>query len=622
MKKTVTLVEFTVYDRVLPLVSGYLKAYAEASGDIRNTYRFSTYTTTRNADFSSIVAGLLAYDADVYAFSCYVWNAALVRRVIDALVSVRPHLQVIVGGPQVMHNAAEYLNREREGVVVCNGEGEITFTNFLLQLSEAQPKLEQVPGISFYRDGELVTTQPQPRIKNLNDIPSPFLQGCFDSGYSIAVLETNRGCPFRCGFCFWGAATNDRVYKFDEERVLEELTWVARNNIVFLYLADANWGMIKRDEMFSRHIGDCKEKYGLPSSVYFSASKNQPRRVTNITEILHTAGVITSQPVSMQTLNPTALQKIDRENIKLSSFEAVQKSLTKRGMNTIIELIWPLPGETLQSFRSGIEDLCDAGADTIIVYPLLLLRNTPMYRSRDEFEIETEPTDGEASEAEMAVATSSVQRQEFKEGLWFFYATHVLHNARSLRHVCRYLQDSGATTYSQLFIEFAAFCKNNVAFAFGDYCRRAIDTREYDTYGALVHLVLHEHRGEFEELLWLFAEAQGWLNHKYLRGLFEIDLIDRPFVYNNTPLEMPRRTFKRLRLKEVSDRSYIVEMPKEYTGLIRGDQEEQSESCTYRVSHKRLQYPYMKSQGSEHRAAYCHGMISRSGSIVPIWTPV
>lgn len=620
MKKTVTFVEFTVYDRVLPLVSGYLQAYAQSRPEIRNSFQFATYSTTRTTGSEFILSTLLVHDADIYAFSCYVWNAALVRQVVAALTQAKPQVQIIIGGPQVMHNAADYLNKGQENVVICNGEGEITFSNYLLQLTQPHPDLAQVPGLSFYRDAELITTQPQARVADLNAIPSPFLNGCFEGQHSIAILETNRGCPFRCSFCFWGAATNDRVYKFDEGRVLEELTWVSRNNVVFLYLADANWGMLKRDERFSRHIGDCKRKYGLPSTVYFSASKNKPSRVTGITEILHTAGVITSQPVSMQTLNQTALSQIDRENIKLSSFRTLQKSLTDKGMNTIIELIWPLPGETLQSFTSGIDDLCSAGADTIIVYPHLLLRNTPMYRSRGDFGLKVEPTDGAASEAEMVVATSCVDHQEFDEGLWLFYATHILHNARTLRHVCKYLQDSGRKSHTAIFKDFAAFCQANPASRLGAYCQWAIETRQYDTYGALVHLALHEHRRDLEKLLWRFAQSQGWLDDEYLRGLFELDLIDRPFVYSNTAIEPPIEPLTRLRLKTMSDRSYVVEVPQDYLGLIRGNTEDGAAPQAFRVDHKRMQYPQMKRQGAEHSAAYCHGMISRSGNIVPIWT--
>ena len=123
----------------------------------------------------------------------------------------------------------------------------------------------------------------------------------------MAILETNRGCPFRCGFCFWGAATNDRVFKFDPERSKEEITAISKAGIPFLYIADANWGMLKRDIEISEHIAECNRQYGSPVFIFFSAAKNSPERVTQITEIFTKAGMMNQQPISMQSLNEKTL---------------------------------------------------------------------------------------------------------------------------------------------------------------------------------------------------------------------------------------------------------------------------------------------------------------------------
>jgi hypothetical protein len=77
-------------------------------------------------------SSLLRTHVDVYAFSCYVWNISLVRRVMHAVLSARPDAYVIIGGPQ--HQARRYLRPERERVVLCNGEGERTFDDLLHKL--------------------------------------------------------------------------------------------------------------------------------------------------------------------------------------------------------------------------------------------------------------------------------------------------------------------------------------------------------------------------------------------------------------------------------------------------------------------------------------------------------
>ena len=95
-------------------------------------------------------------------------------------------------------------------------EGEIAFSNLVGRILESDGDLSKIwskaiPGISFstkYKststDSVLLRGERPPRIKNLDDIPSPYLNGLFDKffdGRLRPFLETNRGCPFRCSFC-------------------------------------------------------------------------------------------------------------------------------------------------------------------------------------------------------------------------------------------------------------------------------------------------------------------------------------------------------------------------------------------------------------------------------------
>ena len=140
----------------------------------------------------------------------------------------------------------------------------------------------------------------------------------------MSVIETNRGCPFRCGFCYWGAANNDQVYKFDEQRVRDEISWLSQNEVPVLHIADANWGMLKRDVALSKHITDCKADNLFPLAVIFAAAKNSPARVTETTSIFTDAGLINTQPISMQSLDDNTLDAVDRKNIKLGAYAELQ----------------------------------------------------------------------------------------------------------------------------------------------------------------------------------------------------------------------------------------------------------------------------------------------------------
>lgn len=625
--KKVLLVELAVFERMTPLASGYLQAYAMTDSTVRSEYQFERYATVAKTPRDVVIRELLGAAADVYGFSCYVWNMSLVRYLVEVIRQAKPHAHIILGGPQVMSQAQRYLNSADERTVICNGEGEVTFRQYLRALTETTPRLDEVNGLSFYRDGELVTTEKQARISSLDDLPSPYLTGVFDSAYSIAILETNRGCPYHCGFCFWGAATNDRVHRFDEERVREEIKWIAKNEILFLFIADANWGMLSRDIDISRHITDCAVEHGAPNVVYFSAAKNKPHAVTKITSIFQDANLIASQPVSLQTLEPKSLDLIARSNIKLSAFAELQEDLREKQISSYIELIWPLPGETLESFKRGISTLCDNEAQTVIAYPHLLLNNTPIFHSAEKMGIVSREAGGGAAEARVVIGTKEVSVPEFVEGMYYFYAFHALHNTRSLRTVSRYLVKQSGMQYQEIFAAFAEFLRrrgeNDPVFGYAEQSIRDADYYDVNNYGFYIHSVLHEHREVFTENVRCFAQSQDWWDDGKVRALFEIDMLNRPYMYSNTPLDVRAEDFQELRFLGSGPRSYTVQVPAEYLTDLADAVQIQSMPAdgVFKVEHKRLQYPFMPTQSRDHSGSYCHGMIEKVGNVMPFWMP-
>lgn len=627
MTRKVTCVELTIYERIFPLVSGYLQAYATQNPEIRSTYTFEKYSTTVKTPYSTIIKDLQNSDSDVYAFSCYLWNMGLVNSLVKSLLETKPRAHIMLGGPQVMHHAHKYLSPEHENLLLCNGEGERPFSEFLAELTNSKPDFSAVRGISFYRDGEVVTTEKHDRMKALDDIPSPFLTGVFDRHYTMATYETNRGCPFSCGFCYWGAATNSKVFTFSEERVREELAWLSDNKCVFIYIADANWGIYPRDVQLSEFIAKLAERNRMPNVIYYSAAKNKPERMTQITEIFTKAGIITSQPVSLQTMSETSLGLIDRTNIKLSSYVQLQERLNEKKISSFTELIWPLPGETLTSLKAGIDKLCEAKADTIITYPQLLLHNTTLYTKRDELGLGTRTIDQTIGEVELVVETAEVNYAEFQEGMRFFYALHLLHNTRSLAAVGGYLNRERGLKYSELFSAFSDFCKLHPENPLVAFCEKSI--AEYDyydvfNYGKVVHFALHAYRENFNELLHHFVAAQEWWAEETARAMFEVDLVNKPYVYSNTPLEGQSHTYRHLRVQQSGPRAYSVEVPPEYlphlAETVVMDDGQGAAGGAFHVEHRKMQYPYMKSQSLDHNAGYCHGMIIRVEHILPVWS--
>ena len=626
--KSVVLVELPTYENILPLASGYMQAFAQSDPSVSAGYTFEIASFPVTVEREEILAALVAKDAGIYTFSCYLWNMKLVRWILLELRRRQPQTIFLLGGPQVMNHAPRYLAPDVENVFVGNGEGEHTFVELLRQLQTDRPDLAKVPGLSFWREGTLNTTAPAPRIKNLMEIPSPFLTGVFSEEYSFAIMETNRGCPFSCSFCYWGAATNDKVYKFEAERIRDELTWISENNFSGIFIADANWGLSPRDVELTEHIVRCSEETGYPLVVHMAAAKNKPERMAEITEIFVRGGLMVTQPISLQTLNPHALSMVDRENIREETYVSLQKKLREKQISSYVELIWPLPGETYDSFRDGLTKLCRSYADTIIVYPQLFLHNTPMHSQREEFGIITEEVPSEVAEAEVVVGTKWVPIEDCRDGYWLTYALHTLYNMRALFLLSGYLDSNGIISYGDLLVSVARYFQTRTDL---EVCRffaeSTANLANYDLLnsGKTAHMILSANRAEFDQLLADYSMRQDWWSDPLARGAFEMDLLARPYIYRE-PVSVPRFDFSQVSVYgQEDDQSFLVDISAELARLlterelVAEDAIEQGPSRV-RIDHRaRQKMPYMAHRSVEHNANYCQGMVLRFREVLPTW---
>ena len=74
-----------------------LKAYAEKYGLNKHQIKIKEYTINQYPE--EILSDIYSEKADVVGFSCYIWNIALTKEVINDLKVVAPKTIVIVGGP-------------------------------------------------------------------------------------------------------------------------------------------------------------------------------------------------------------------------------------------------------------------------------------------------------------------------------------------------------------------------------------------------------------------------------------------------------------------------------------------------------------------------------------------
>lgn len=124
-----------------------------------------------------------------------------------------------------------------------------------------------------------------------------------------------------CTFCEWGAAALNKIRPFPIERVLEEIDWIGRNGVDYVDNADANFGILARDEQIAETVAKTKERYGYPEKFRTSFAKysNQQiaERVFRIAKILHKSGQLKAVTLALQSTNEQTLIDIKRKNIAI-----------------------------------------------------------------------------------------------------------------------------------------------------------------------------------------------------------------------------------------------------------------------------------------------------------------
>jgi radical SAM superfamily enzyme YgiQ (UPF0313 family) len=377
------------------IILGYLQAAAITHEVIRQEYAFHKHIIYQIPDIDAMEAELLGTirSPSILALSIYFWNRAPTLELARRVKERWPSCTIIIGGNDVS-SQAEHVFAEAPWVdILVNGEGEVIFRNVLLALLEPQYDLGTIRGLSFRRGGEIVTTEPEPRIMDLEEIPSPLLSGVYDTDAitrsRVIIYETNRGCPFHCAFCFWGGATNSRVRQFSIERIKTELEYIVQHASpnTTLFLADANFGMLPRDLVIAEWLVELLHKYDKRLFMFANWAKNTNDKVVKTAQVLFNNHLVAAVTLSAQSFDPDVLKIAHRANIAPTYYKNLQQTFQSLGIPTYTELIWGLPGESVASFLDGVEYVISSGGSPVI-YPLLLLNNTeytePAFRSRHQ----------------------------------------------------------------------------------------------------------------------------------------------------------------------------------------------------------------------------------------------
>jgi radical SAM superfamily enzyme YgiQ (UPF0313 family) len=459
-KKTVYLVQQGIWDMPLesmPLAAGYLKATALADQRIQQEMDLRIVNFRGGVTLTQMADQLFADGApDAIAFSVLGWNYRTFGCLAETAKQLNPDAWVVFGGTHVANQGDRAFRMFPDVDVVVNGEGEFVFRELLTAFLDGRSAraLDGIAGLSYRSpEGDVLTTAPRERIEDLDAIPSPALTGALDLTdaqgrfrYDVALMETNRGCPYKCAFCFWGGATGQRVRAFSRDRLRQELELYAGLKVHTICLCDANFGMLPIDLEFVEDLIDIRDRYGYPRALETSWAKNKSKVFYDIVRRMTRADLRSSFTLALQSLSDDVLQTMNRRNMKLNAFEDLAAWLGKEGLDCYAELIWGAPGETVDSFMTGYDRLA-RHVTRIAVYPVLLLPNTEYCEKKKEYGIVS--VRGDHDDFEYVLAHDQMSLEDNRRMQRFIFWSRVLADAAVLRLSWTALRELGGVTQSQ-----------------------------------------------------------------------------------------------------------------------------------------------------------------------------
>ncbi len=333
----------------VPLAAGYLALHARQQG-LASRYAIDIFPpqAANTLGDQGLLAALLDAQPDIVGFTCYLWNIERTLWLAEQLKARRPELLVVLGGPEITLDNAWVLEHPGVDFAVL-GEGEATWVQWLRALDRAPPSASDVPGV--YDAAARRAGPPRPPLGRLDDVSSPYLAGILDAADErLLLLETVRGCIFRCKFCYY-PKSYEGLYFLGQEKLRANLRHARQRGAEEVVLLDPTLNQ-RRD--FAGFLRILAEENPDRQFTYFGELRGEGI-TPDIARLLADAP-FTAVEIGLQSVDPRAMDLMDRNN-NLRAFQRGVQALRDAGIDVQVDLIIGLPGDTVDSVRRGLDFL-------------------------------------------------------------------------------------------------------------------------------------------------------------------------------------------------------------------------------------------------------------------------
>ncbi len=321
-----------------------------------------------------IAETLVAKKPEIIGFGVYIWNIRQTTELISLIRTIAPEITIIIGGPEVSYeyedtqifNYCDYL---------ITGQADFAFTKLCAELLNSN---------DLHTESPKITNAVQPPV---NQLCSPYhLYTSDDLSNRIMYVEASRGCPFKCEFCL--SALDKTAWPFTLSSFLADMASLYdRGARQFKFV----------DRTFNLKIKSCIEILHfflerMSDDLFLHFEVIPDKLPDELKTVLQQFPPSTLQfEVGIQSFNPAVQDTISRRQDDVRTVDNLQWLRQNTNAYIHADLIFGLPGETLQSFAAGFNRLVELAPHEIQVGILKRLRGTKISRHTDEYQMRYAP---------------------------------------------------------------------------------------------------------------------------------------------------------------------------------------------------------------------------------------
>lgn len=318
---------------------------------------------------------------NVVAFSTYIWNIEIIKRLSNLIKLVDEDIEILYGGPEVSYDSQNIL-KELNGEYIIEGEGEKTYREFV-EYKLGEREINSIRSLYYKADGEVISNGKRP-LMNMNELIFPYEED-ENLDNKIVYYEASRGCPFNCKYCL--SSTTHGVRFLDIDRVKQELKYFIDKEVRLVKFVDRTFNC---NHKFTMAIWEFLINQDTKTQFHFEISADILKK--SELELLRKAPKDRFQfEVGVQTTNDDVLNRINRFVNFSDIKEKVEELIQIRNIKQHLDLIAGLPGEDYDSFKNSFNDVYSISPEEIQLGFLKLLRGSSMREEAEEYGMKYSP---------------------------------------------------------------------------------------------------------------------------------------------------------------------------------------------------------------------------------------